>query len=109
MDSYICMSDVADYSKSETVGNGSSTNPTENNNGADGKLNLDVYVQDFETPFLERSRQFYSQLSEDWMKECNVERYMKNVEKYLEDETSWANTVMDPSTVPKISIAVLDV
>nr|CAH8868114.1 unnamed protein product [Trichobilharzia regenti] len=73
-----------------------------------GAGSLRVYLEDFERPFLEQSREFYRAESENFLAENNsASLYIKKVEQRIEEEIRRAHHHLDPSTEPKI-VAVLE-
>ncbi|CAH8649220.1 unnamed protein product [Heterobilharzia americana] len=73
-----------------------------------GAGSLRVYLEDFEQPFLEQSREFYRAESENFLAEnTSASLYVKKVEQRIEEEVRRAHHHLDPSTEPKI-VAVLE-
>ncbi|KER25220.1 cullin family protein [Opisthorchis viverrini] len=73
-----------------------------------GVGSLSVYLEDFEQPFLEQSRDFYRAESESFLSEnTSAILYIKKVEQRIEEEIRRAHHYLDPSTKPKI-VAVLE-
>lgn len=73
-----------------------------------GAGSLRVYLEDFEQPFLEQSREFYRAESENFLAEnTSASLYIKKVEQRIEEEIKRAHHYLDPSTEAKI-VAVLE-
>ncbi|CAH8493822.1 unnamed protein product [Dicrocoelium dendriticum] len=73
-----------------------------------GVGSLSVYLEDFELPFLEQSREFYRSESEAFLAEnTSAILYIKKVEQRIEEEIKRSHHYLDPSTEPKI-VAVLE-
>ncbi|CAH8288690.1 unnamed protein product [Schistosoma bovis] len=72
-----------------------------------GAGSLCVYLEDFEQPFLEQSREFYRTESENFLAEnTSASLYIKKVEQRIEEEVRRAHHHLDPSTEPKIVIVL---
>lgn len=61
-----------------------------------------VYVDDFEDPFLEQSREFYKVESERFLAENSASVYIKKVEQRIIEEADRAKHYLDPSTEKQI-------
>ncbi|THD19632.1 putative e3 ubiquitin ligase cullin 2 component [Fasciola hepatica] len=73
-----------------------------------GAGSLRVYLEDFEQPFLEQSREFYRAESENFLTEnTSASLYIKKVEQRIEEEIKRAHHYLDPSTEAKI-VSVLE-
>ncbi|XP_018653890.1 putative cullin [Schistosoma mansoni] len=72
-----------------------------------GAGSLRVYLEDFEQPFLEQSREFYRTESENFLAEnTSASLYIKKVEQRIEEEVRRAHHHLDPSTEPKIVVVL---
>jgi cullin 3 len=69
--------------------------------------NRAVYVEDFEDPFLEKSREFFKVESEKFLRENSASVYIKKVEQRINDEAERAKHYLDPSTEKQI-VAVIE-
>lgn len=67
-----------------------------------GVDNNDVYVEDFEKPFLEVSSEFYALESQHFLLENDAAVYLKKVERRLKEEEQRVDNYLDPSTKEKI-------
>jgi len=68
-------------------------------------LSLDsrsVYEEDFEEPFLEKSREFYQVESQNVLKSNSASVYIKKVEQRIIEESERAKHYLDPSTEKRI-------
>ncbi|KAK4475673.1 hypothetical protein MN116_000941 [Schistosoma mekongi] len=73
-----------------------------------GAGSLRVYLEDFEQPFLEQSREFYRTESENFLAEnTSASLYIKKVGQRIEEEIRRAHHHLDASTEPKI-VSVLE-
>jgi len=61
-----------------------------------------VYVEDFEEPFLEQSREFYKLESQKFLAENSASVYIKKVEQRITEEAERAKHYLDPSTEKEI-------
>lgn len=66
-----------------------------------------TYVDDFEQPFLNRTKQFYRRCADQWINEDSTPVYLNKAEKALENETNRVAAYLNPSTEPKL-ISVLE-
>jgi len=64
--------------------------------------NRAVYVEDFEDPFLEKSREFYQVESEHFLRENSASVYIRKVEQRIKEEGERAKNYLDPSTEKQI-------
>lgn len=64
--------------------------------------NRKVYVEDFEDPFLEQSREFYRIESDRFLAENSASVYIKKVEQRIKEEAERAKHYLDPSTEKQI-------
>merc|ERR1719402_1536661 len=64
--------------------------------------NRRVYIDDFEDPFLEQSREFYKVESENFLAENSASVYIKKVEQRINEEADRAKHYLDPSTEKQI-------
>ena len=64
--------------------------------------NRRVYIDDFEDPFLEQSREFYKVESERFLAENSASVYIKKVEQRINEEADRAKHYLDPSTEKQI-------
>ncbi|XP_045810038.1 cullin-3A-like [Trifolium pratense] len=69
-------------------------------------LGLSVYVQVFETPFLQVSSEFYRAESQKLIECCNCVDYLKNVERLINEEMDRVNHYLDPRIKSKITYVV---
>merc|ERR1711892_82510 len=73
-------------------------------------LSLDtrqVYEEDFEEPFLEKSREFYQVESQNVLKSNSASVYIKKVEQRIIEESERAKHYLDPSSEKRI-VAVIE-
>merc|ERR1711892_1050826 len=73
-------------------------------------LSLDtrqVYEEDFEEPFLEKSREFYQVESQNGVKSNSASVYIKKVEQRIIEESERAKHYLDPSSEKRI-VAVIE-
>ena len=61
-----------------------------------------VYVEGFEEPFLEQSREFYKLESQKFLAENSASVYIKKVEQRITEEAERAKHYLDPSTEKEI-------
>ncbi|KAF9915700.1 Cullin-3 [Lobosporangium transversale] len=71
------------------------------NNGADS-----IYVSDFETRFVETSREFYRIESDDLVRRFDPPEYMRKVENRLDEEQQRCSHYLTEKTEPKIRMIV---
>jgi len=64
--------------------------------------NRKVYVEDFEDPFLEQSREFYRIEADRFLAENSASVYIKKVEQRIKEEADRAKHYLDPSTEKQI-------
>ena len=67
-----------------------------------GDKNLIIYERQFEQPFLQKSKDEYSQKSVGWMCSFNCPEYLKEAEKHLMKEEERANYYLQPETKLKL-------
>merc|ERR1711998_17578 len=65
-------------------------------------LGREVYMQDFEAPFLEESAIFYQSESQQYISQNSASEYMKKAEKRLLEEKERVDHYLDPSSESKI-------
>jgi len=70
--------------------------------------NRRVYIEDFEEPFLEQSREFYKIESEKFLAENSASVYIKKVEQRINEEGDRAKNYLDPSTEKPIIRVIED-
>lgn len=63
---------------------------------------LEIYKEDFETPFLSNTREYYSRESTAFIASCGVSAYLKKAETRIEEETQRAKKFLDPSSYDKL-------
>ncbi|XP_045810039.1 cullin-3A-like [Trifolium pratense] len=69
-------------------------------------LGSSVYEQEFETPFLQVSAEFYRAESQKLLESCDCGDYLKTVERCLDEEMDRVCEYLDPSTEKKITDVV---
>ncbi len=62
----------------------------------------EVYLQDFETPFVAATRAYYERKASSWMASDSVPVYLKKVEEVLTAEADRVAAYMDPPTESKV-------
>lgn len=62
----------------------------------------DTYRDDFETPFLERTRQFYRRKSQEWAASDSTPAYLAKAEAALQAEVARVALYLNPGTEPKL-------
>lgn len=67
-----------------------------------GVENRSVYEEDFETPFLIQSAQFYMMESQNFLAENSAASYIRKVEARISEEAERASHYLDESTEPRI-------
>jgi NAD dependent epimerase/dehydratase family enzyme len=65
---------------------------------------LDIYKEDFETPFLANTRDYYARESSLFISANGVSAYMKKAEERLEEEHNRAKKFLDSSTHEKVHL-----
>ena len=66
------------------------------------ELGREVYVRDFEAPFLASSATFYQAESNEYISQNSASDYMKKAEQRLGEEVDRVAHYLDPATEPKI-------
>lgn len=59
------------------------------------KPNLDIYIEKFETPFLEATRSFYAAESSEYLLSHNIVDYMRKAEQRINEEESRETMYLD--------------
>ena len=65
------------------------------------ELGRDVYVRDFEGPFLQASSTFYQAESQEYISQNSAADYMKKAEQRLQEEVDRVAHYLDPSSEAK--------
>ena len=65
--------------------------------------NLDVYISDFETAYLEHARQYYASKSQEWIRDNDIPTYLSIAEHATAEEELLVDKFMALQTMPKIS------
>eukprot|EP00736_Rhodelphis_marinus_P010004 Rmarinus@m.9311 len=65
-------------------------------------LGFSVYVEDFESPFLEMSHSFYKTESDQYINDVSCSEYMKKAERRLKEERERVEHYLDSRTEEKI-------
>jgi len=63
---------------------------------------LEIYKEDFETPFLANTKEYYSRESTEFIAENGVSAYMKKAETRIEEEQARGKKTMDSSSYEKL-------
>jgi hypothetical protein len=64
---------------------------------------LHVYIEHFETPFLDATREYYKIASQKWLSENDVPSYLELAETAVVQEEVRCNTYMNSITLPKLT------
>lgn len=70
------------------------------------KLNLNVYIQHFEKPFLESTRQYYRKLSREYLASHSVTEYIFEAQEKIKDEETKIVLYLDEHTKKLLSEAL---
>ncbi|EFN52532.1 hypothetical protein CHLNCDRAFT_138949 [Chlorella variabilis] len=65
-------------------------------------LGHQVYCEDFETPFLERTAEFYAAEAAEFVSSCDCPTYLAHAERRLGEEVERVGAYLDPSTEAKV-------
>ena len=65
-------------------------------------LNREVYIRDFETPFLTATALFYQAESNEYISQNSAGDYMRKAEERLHEESQRVTHYLDPTTEPKL-------
>jgi hypothetical protein len=63
---------------------------------------LEIYKDDFESPFLESTKEYYARESAAYIASNGVSSYMKKAKERLEEEANRAKKYLDPSSFDKL-------
>ena len=69
-------------------------------------LGQSVYVEDFESPFLASSTDFYRKEASDLMLTSDCPDYLSRAERRLREEQERVKSYLDPVTEPKVTRVV---
>jgi len=67
-----------------------------------GMGNLESYVGDFETPLLDRTRDFYAKKREEWIVSDSTPEYLIKAEKVLTEEKNRVHDYLNPASEGKL-------
>ncbi|KAK9804506.1 hypothetical protein WJX73_000815 [Symbiochloris irregularis] len=69
-------------------------------------LGLPVYVEEFERPFLQATKEFYMVEAQEWMTTCDCPEFLRRAERRLGEETDRVHAYLDSSTEAKVTRVV---
>ena len=67
-----------------------------------GMGNLESYTSDFETPLLDRTREFYAKKREEWIVSDSTPEYLIKAEKVLTEEKNRVHDYLNPASGGKL-------
>ncbi len=67
-----------------------------------GMGNLESYTSDFETPLLDRTREFYAKKREEWIVSDSTPEYLIKAEKVLTEEKNRVHDYLNPASEGKL-------